>query len=389
VSSSSSASNQIRLLLVEDVPQVAQYIKSLLNTQVQVKLLDIVEDGRQVPEQVHELRPDMLVIDSLLRGRVGGLDLITNLRRADVDLPILVLTVPQKPIRVTPEMGLVRIVSMPFSGYEFMNAVQEIHADYRAQAPESVSRIYTIFGAKGGVGGTTLAFNLAAAMAARTDWAKIALLDGSLQFGDVRALLRVPENAPSIVDLPTDAISKKDLADIVWRDPSGVDLYLAPPRVEMSEMITARDMEKLLLLLRRVYNVVIIDTPSSVNDTVLSYFDNSDQVIQVVSYESATLYQSRAMAITLHAMGFPPDKVHYLVNRADSLGGLPPDAISQFLGREPDFRVISDGRLVVEANNRGLPFVLAMPDAPISRNVVEIAEQLMTAAPPRVPVGAY
>jgi pilus assembly protein CpaE len=386
VSSTATAPNQIRLLLVEDVAQVAQYVRSLLNTQAQVKLLDIVEDGRHVPEQVHELRPDMLVIDALLRGRVGGLDLITQLRRSDVNLPIVVLTVPQKPIRVTPEMGLVRIISMPFSGYEFMNAIQEIHAEHRAQAPESMSRLYTIFGAKGGVGGTTLAFNLAAAVA-QSDWAKVALLDGSLQFGDLRALLRVPETAPSVVDLPTDAIQKKDLADIVWRDPSGVDLFLAPPRVEMSEMITARDMEKLLLLLRRVYNVVIIDTPASVNDIVLSYFDNSDQVIQVVSYESATLYQSRAMAITLHAMGFPAEKVRYLVNRADSLGGLPPDAISQFLGREPDFRVVSDGRLVVEANNRGQPFVLAMPEAPISRNVAEIAHQMMGAAP-LVAVGA-
>lgn len=376
MSSSAQAPNQIRLLLVEDVAQVAQYIRSLLNTQAQVKLLEVVSDGRVVADQVHELRPDMLVIDSLLRGRVDGLELIAQLRRADVNLPILILTVPQKPIKVTSEMGLVRIVSMPFSGYEFMNAVQEIHAEYRAQAPESMSHIYTIFGAKGGVGGTTIAFNLAAAIAS-ANLAKVALLDGSIQFGDLRALLRVPESAPSVVDLPTDAIQKKDLADIVWRDPSGVDLYLAPPRVEMSEMITSRDMEKLLMLLRRVYNVVIIDTPASVNDIVLSYFDHSDQVIQVVGYEAATLYQSRAMAITLHAMGFPADKVRYLVNRADSLGGLPPDAIGQFLGREPDFRVVSDGRLVVESNNRGVPFVTTNPDAAVSRNIVEIAQQLL------------
>ncbi len=387
MSSSAHASNQIRLLLVEDVPQVAQYIRSLLNTQAQVKLLDIVTDGRAVPGQVHELRPDMLVIDSLLRGRVGGLDLIAELRRAEVDLPIIILTVPQKPIRPTPEMGLARVISMPFSGYEFMNAVQEIFAEYRARAPESMSRVFTIFGAKGGVGGTTLAFNLAAAIA-RAEWAKVALLDGSIQFGDLRALLRVPENAPSVVDLPTDAIQKRDLADIVWRDPSGVDLFLAPPRVEMSEMITARDMEKLLLLMRRVYNIVIIDTPASVNDIVLAYFDNSDQVIQVLSYESATLYQSRAMAITLHAMGFPADKVRYLVNRADSMGGLPPDAISQFLGREPDFRVVSDGLLVVEANNRGQPFVLSAPDASISRSITDIAQQLVGGAPLMAAVGS-
>ena len=378
MSSTVHSSTQIRLLLVEDVPQVAQYIKSLLNTQSQIKLLDTVTDGRAVPDQIHELRPDLLLIDSLLRGRLGGLDLVSQLRQADVNLPVVVLTVPQKPIRITPEMGALRVLSMPFSGYELMNVLQEANADYRAKSPETMSRIYTIFGAKGGVGGTTIAFNIAVAMA-RSGTARVALLDGSLQFGDLRALLRVPENALSVVDLPTDNIQKKDLADVVWRDPSGVDLFLAPPRVEMSEMITARDVEKLLLLLRRVYNVVLIDTPAGVNDIVLAYFDHSDQVIQIVSYESATLYQSRAMVATLHAMGFPPDKLRYLVNRSDSMGGLPREAIAQYLGREADYSVVSDGLLVVEANNRGQPFVLTAPDAQISRDVVSVADNLLGA----------
>lgn len=376
MSSGVHSSTQIRLLLVEDVPQVAQYIKGLLNTQSQIKLLDIVSDGRAVPDQIHELRPDLLIIDSLLRGRISGMDLIRELRRADVTLPIVALAVPQSPVKVTSDMGLVRVLSMPFSGYELMNTLQEAHADYRAQSPDSMSRIFTIFGAKGGLGGTTLAYNIAAAMA-RTNTARVALLDGSLQFGDLRALLRVPESALSVVDLPTDNIQKKDLADVVWRDPSGVDMFLAPPRVEMSEMITPRDMEKLLLMMRRVYNIVIIDTPATVNDIVLAFFDHSDQVIQIVSYESATLYQSRAMAATLNAMGFPADKVRYLVNRADSMGGLPRDAIAQFLGREPDFKVVSDGLLVVESNNQAQPFVLLAPDSQISRDVTEVAEALL------------
>lgn len=378
--SSGHSPSQIRLLLVEDVPQVAQYVRSLLNAQSQIKLLDVVSDGGQVQQQIHELRPDVLVVDSLLRGRVKGLDVLNELRRAGIDLPVVLLTVPQSPVKITPEMGLVRLLSMPFGGYELMNGLLEIMQVYRAQAPESFSRVYTVFGAKGGLGGTTLAFNLAAAMA-QAGSSRVALLDGSLQFGDLRALLRVPENALSIVDLPTDNIQQKDLEDVVWHDESGVDVFLAPPRLEMAEMITARDIEKLLLLLRRVYNVVIVDTPSAVNDVVLAFFDHSDQVIQLLSYEAAALYQSRAMAATLDAIGFPSDKVRYLVNRADSLGGFSPEAITQYLGRQPDFRVVSDGRLVVEANNLGRPFVLTTPDAPISRDIVAIAGVLISGRP--------
>ena len=68
-------------------------------------------------------------------------------------------------------------------------------------------------------------------------------------------LLKVPADAPSILDLPTDRIAESDLGDVLWRDPSGIDILLAPPRIEMAEMLTARDVEKILSLLRRVYAV--------------------------------------------------------------------------------------------------------------------------------------
>ncbi len=105
--------------------------------------------------------------------------------------------------------------------------------------------------------------------------------------------------------------------------------------------------------MRRVYNVVIVDTGSQVDDVLLSFLDHCDTLVQVLTYESAALYQARAMAETLTAIGFGSEKVRYLVNRADSLGGMPRDAISQQLGRAPDYAVVSDGVLVAEANNRG------------------------------------
>ena len=56
--------------------------------------------------------------------------------------------------------------------------------------------------------------------------------------------------------------AQSDLVEVVGGDPSGIDILLAPPRVEMAEMVTVRDVEKVLSLLKRVYNIVIIDTPT-------------------------------------------------------------------------------------------------------------------------------
>ncbi|MEO7118993.1 MAG: AAA family ATPase [Candidatus Limnocylindrales bacterium] len=370
-----SPGTQIRLLVVEDVTQVAQYIRNLLNAQDQVKLLDVLTDGRKVLDQIREVRPDMLMVDALLQGKMNGLQVAEHVRQAGFDLPIIALTVPQKPIKVGPGMGIVKVLSMPFSGFDFMNALQAAAAEHRAASPESMSRIYSVFAAKGGVGKTTIAFNLAVAIAQQG--VRTVLVDGSLQFADLRTLLRVTESAPSLLQLPTDRIAESDLHDVLWRDPSGIDILLAPPRIEMAEMVTARDIEKVLSLLRRVYNVVIIDTPPTVNDNVLAFFDNSDGVIEILTPDFTTLHNARIMGETFAAIGYPADKIRYLMNRSDSTGGMDPKAIVEYLGRAPDFSLVSDGRLVIEANNQGIPFVISDPNAVISQAMMRVASAIL------------
>ncbi len=375
--------DEIRLLLVEDMAQVAQYIRSLVDAQGKVKLLEVISDGRTVVDQIGEHGPDAVIVDVLLQGKRKGLDVVQDIRDAGFDLPIICLTVPQQPVSVGESMGNARVLSMPFSGYDFMHVLHEMHKEHRARSPEAQSRVISIHSAKGGVGVTTLAYNLAAAMHA--GGMRVALVDGSLQFGDLRALLHAPESAPSILQLPITHAQKADLVEVAYRDKSGIDVLLAPPRIEMAEMITGRDLERLMSLMRKMYNIIIVDTASAVDESLLAFFDASDIVVQVVTYESTALVQASAMAATLDAIGYPRDRVRYLVNRADSTGGMPRDVIREHFGRPADYEVVSDGRLVVEANNRGEPFVALAPDAPVSRDIQRIAQDLANiSAQPRV-----
>ena len=84
------------------------------------------------------------------------------------------------------------------------------------------------------------------------------------------------------------------------------------------------------------------------------------------------LFRSEAF----RAIGYADAKLRLVVNRADSAGGTSPDQLRAVVGRAADFTVQSDGRLVVPCNNDGVPFVLARPDAPVSRDVRAIAEAL-------------
>src|SRR4026209_3014994 len=104
------------------------------------------------------------------------------------------------------------------------------------------------------------------------------------------------------------------------------------------------------------------------NDVNLAFLDTSDTIIEIVTYDSTTIHNTVAMADTFRSIGYPASKVRYLVNRADSAGGIDPQDLERALGRVPEHQVQSDGRLVIQSNNEGVPFVLASPEAQISKD---------------------
>jgi pilus assembly protein CpaE len=380
-----ASGDQIRLLLVEDVPQVAQYVRGLLNAQNQVRLVDIVADGTLVPARIAEHRPDVVVIDALLQGRLRGMQLVKQLHDAKTGVPVVVLTVPQNPVSVDAGKGIDEVLSMPFNGYDLMSRVTSVHKAAAASSDKAPSRLVVVFAPKGGVGKTTIAFNLG--VAASGMGMKTALVDGSIQFGDLRGLLRAPRDAPSMLDLPTDRISETDLADVLWRGPADVDILLAPPRIEMAEMVLIRDLEKTLSLMRRLYDLVIVDTGVGLDELTLALLDQADTILEIVTYDATTIRNTIAMAETFQKIGYPPSKVQYLVNRADAAAGIDPADLRQALGREPEFKIRSEGPVVGPASNQGAPFVTAEPNAGVSKDVLEVAKGLLgTGSGSRKPV---
>jgi pilus assembly protein CpaE len=297
-----------------------------------------------------------------------------GIRETEPQVGIVMVTVPQNPVHEDPSRGVDAILKMPFSGFDLTTIVRRAYEERAVESSRAGSMMVTLFSPKGGVGRTTLAYNLAVALG--TAGHHVCLVDGSLQFSDLRGLLRVPAVAPSMVNLPTDRIREADVADVTWKDPSGIDILLAPPRVEMAEMVTVRDVEKALSILRQLYEFVIVDTRAALSDDVLVFLDASDLILQVLTYDSMAIRGLVIANEAFEAIGYPPTKLATVLNRADSAGGFNRADVEAAIGRAIDYEVVSDGHLVVSANNEGVAFVSGSPDAPISRGVRQMAESL-------------
>lgn len=349
-------------------------MRSLLNAQTQIKMLEVVTSGERAVGAIAESRPDIVIVDALLQGRMSGAQVARAIREADPNVAVIMLTVPQNPVSEDPAHGIDAVLKMPFTGFDFTTLIRKTHEERSVESDRAGSMMVALFSPKGGVGRTTLAYNLAVALGSGR---RVCLIDGSLQFSDLRGLLRVPAVAPSIVNLPTDRIRESDLGEVLWKDPSGIDILLAPPRVEMAEMITARDIEKVLGIIRKIYEFVIVDTRAALSDDVLVFLDSADLILQVLSYDSMAIRGLAMANEAFTAIGYPPSKLATILNRADSTGGIAKRDLEETLGQPIDFEIVSDGRLVLAANNEGVPFVASSPDAPISQGVKQIAAALV------------
>ena len=132
----------------------------------------------------------------------------------------------------------------PFHPAELLARIKSLLARFAPQelmlARPPLGRVLAFYGAKGGVGTTTIAINAAIALH-RELGRKVCLIDGNLQFGDHRVFLDLGLDRKSIVDVVTAPSMDQDLIkQVLVKHDSGIDLLLAPPTPETAELVTTR-----------------------------------------------------------------------------------------------------------------------------------------------------
>ncbi len=150
-------------------------------------------------------------------------------------------------------------------------------------------------------------------------------------------------------------------------------MLLAPPSPEMAELITPAGTKHMLEALRATHDLVVVDCMSSFNDTTLAILDLADVVLTMLSLEITSIKNIRLFLEVAEQLGYESDKVRLVLNRADSSLGIRVADVEHSIGRRVDHTIVSDGRSVVYALNRGVPFFLSNREAQVSQDVLRLA----------------
>jgi pilus assembly protein CpaE len=141
----------------------------------------------------------------------------------------------------------------------------------------------------------------------------------------------------------------------------------------MAEMITPAGIRKIIEVLRATNDLVVLDCTANFGETTLAILDAADVILTALTLEITSIKNMRLFLEVADQLGYEGSKIKLILNRADSTLGIRVADVEHSIGRKVDHTIVSDGRSVVYALNRGVPFVLSNREAQVSQDIVRLA----------------
>ncbi len=241
-----------------------------------------------------------------------------------------------------------------------------------------MAKTIVIFSTKGGVGKTLIAANLAVSLA-RDQGKRVCLLDFDLQgVGDMARMLGLnPDKA--IVDMlssfknqPNDF--KKEY--FLTRSPFKIDFMPAVLKPQQLPHLNPAGIKELFSLLDKDYDYIVIDTGKSFSDVFMSILNQANLIFLIITPDVLSVYQTKWAFDILQFLHLPMSMVKIILNRAESLSSISWQEIRANLPTDIISLVPSEGKIVGQAINRGVPVVADNTRSKVAQAIKKLAAEL-------------
>lgn len=384
--SPNQAENKIRILIIDDLIETAQTVHKWLGTVPDLRVVGIASSAREGIELARRYHPDIILMDIYM----PDMDGLTAAHMLSLELPTQVILMSvedsKELMQQALDVGARGFLVKPLRSDEVLRAIRRVvllpGAEWGSgpmpiSAPKGAlgQHLVAVCGAKGGVGRSLIATNLAVAL---TDVAKeVLLIDGNLQSGDDHILLNMDRLTHSIEMLrEPDDLDYETVQQVAARHDSGVRFLRAPDDVDSAKDFRRDTMRAILVEVREHFDITIVDADIAFTEANEAILENADRLLIVTTPEITAINRTKVLMETLRRRGIPGDRCWLVGNRMDGGYQITPKRVEQLLNWRFAAQLPDDVHTVINATNRGVPFVTQHRRAPIARAVQDLAKRL-------------
>jgi len=384
----------IRIAVLDFDESSLENIRQLLSMNPRVEVVFEDREASSGLEKVNVAKPSVVLVDNdlpdmsgvLVAGKINatvpGTQVVLMSSVSDSDL-----------MREAMVAGARDLIVKPFTYDELWQAIERAYLRYAAvsgkkrgtvgEIPErgvEVARapghVIAVYSPKGGTGTTTVTVNLAASLAARGY--RTAIIDGSLQFGDVSYMLNLkPSNTiSSLFSTQSSRIDADQLEGALSFHKSGIALLAAPASPQDAELVSSERLPELVETMRVRGGYVFIDVPAQLGDSTIAFLDSADMIILVAQQELTTLARGIKFLELAEQLDIVPERILLVINRALKAADITLDDVAEYLKRTEALAIPEDMKTSRAAVNKGKPFVSQSPRRDVALAYEALADRI-------------
>lgn len=238
------------------------------------------------------------------------------------------------------------------------------------------SRVVSVFSPKGGVGKTTIAVNIAMALAQMGK--KAAIIDVSLDNASVMLFLDM-QAKDTIAELSQERgmLSMESLRTYTVQHFSGLTVLAGPNSPEDGEFVQSRIIEATIAVMRPFFDAIILDLPTNFSEHTLVSIENSDRVIVPLEPDIASVKAAHTTVTILSSLR-QAEKASFAFNKAAKKTFLTLKDVKKALGHEPEYVLPADPELACRCQCIGRPIVIEAPRSPLAVKLRAMAKDVMS-----------
>ena len=273
--------------------------------------------------------------------------------------------------------GIKEFFPQPIVADELKRAVQDCAARLGStKKPEVLKKgkIITVAGARGGIGTSTIAVNLAASLNALEGVESVAILDLLPVFGDSSIFLDISQPQYSWLELVNNLsrMDKTYLMSTIARHDSGIYVMTAPlQRIEDPDASLTEKISLLLDILRRNFDFIVVDNGKSLDRISMTFLKESDQILIVSVLNLPCVSSSRRLLDYLRNSGIFQSEV--IINRVEKNSLISINDAEKAFGRKALAMIPNDYRTAVNSLNQGKPLNVVAQGTDIAKSIQNIA----------------